>query len=79
MVKKDLIIKEASYLLENNQTLRNASNVFKRSKTSIYNDLTNKLQYINYDQYQQIKKLFQNNRMSKHIKGGESTKRKYKS
>ena len=68
----------ASYIIDNNATVRQAAAVFGISKSTVHKDLISKLKYINPAVYVQVKRILDINKAERHIRGGEATKRKYK-
>ena len=70
-------IQLAYYILENNTTIRATAKVFDIPKSTVHHDLSTKLKYINYPLYKNVKKLLEQNFSTKHIHGGESTRKKY--
>ena len=68
----------AHYILDNNTTIRKTANYFKISKSTVHNDVSNKLKEKNYELYLLVKRVLEKNFSEKHLRGGESTKRKYK-
>ena len=75
-----LIIKrteqEAEYMLKTKKTVREISKVFKVSKSTVHKDLHERLFYINIELYEKIKKILIYHKQNRHIKGGQSTKKK---
>ena len=79
-MKKALIsrtLDEANYLVDNKATVRQAAVKFGVSKSTVHTDMKEKLPLIDVCLYQKVKKLFDDNFSVKHIRGGESTKKKY--
>jgi len=68
----------ASYIIDNNATVRQAAHYFSISKSTVHKDLVCKLKYINPSLYSQVKKVLEKNKAERHLRGGEATKRKYK-
>ena len=68
----------ASYIIDNNATVRQAAQYFSISKSTVHKDLVCKLKYINPSLYSQVKKVLEKNKAERHLRGGEATKRKYK-
>ena len=68
----------AEYILEHNCTIRNVAAVFGYSKSTVHNDVSNKLKKSNYYLYKRVKIVLENNFSQKHIRGGNSTKMLYK-
>lgn len=71
-------LKLAHYILDNDATIRKTAKVFGMAKSTVHYDLANRLPYIDEELYFQVKSLLKLNFSQKHIRGGESTKNKYK-
>ena len=72
------IIDEANYMLETKKTVREIAKVFSVSKSTVHKDLHDRLKYINISKYNKIENIFNYHKKIRHIKGGQSTKKKYK-
>ena len=70
-------INEAEYMIETGNTLREIAKVFNVSKSTVHKDLKERLKLIDIDLYNEIKKILKYHIDIRHIKGGESTKKKY--
>lgn len=68
----------ANYILENKLTIRKAGKIFNIPKSTLHYFVTKKLKTINLDLFLKLHNHFQNNFSEKHIRGGASTKEKYK-
>ena len=68
----------ASYMLENNLTVRAVSKRFGISKSTVHKDITQNLKIIHPTLYIRIKALLEKNKQERHIRGGMATRRKYK-
>ena len=68
----------AEYVIETNGTVRSAAAHFGISKSTVHKDLTERLYYVNYSLYTQVKEILARNKAERHIRGGEATRRKYK-
>ena len=73
------ILAEAKYLLATKKTIREIADHFQISKSTIHKDLQEKLIYIDYNLYQQTRKVLQEHLNERHIRRGEATKKKYQS
>lgn len=51
--------------------------MFKTSKSTVHNDVSNKLKKSNYALYKKVQIVLKNNFNEKHIRGGNATKMKY--
>jgi len=67
----------ASYLVENNTTVRVVATHFGISKSTVHKDITQQLQRVDKPLYEQAKQILAINKQERHLRGGEATKRKY--
>ena len=74
---KKRIIDEAHYMINTKKTVREIAKIFNISKSTIHNDLHEKLKYINLELYNEIKSILNYHKKIRHIRGGQSTKKKY--
>lgn len=72
------VLKEANYIIETNNTIRETAKVFKISKSTIHKDISYRLKDINKNKYIEIEKILKHHIETRHILGGQSTKEKYK-
>ena len=70
-------VKLAKFILTRKCTIRQTAKIFNLSKSTVHNDVSNKLKKSNYALYTQVQKILQYNYEQKHIRGGLATKRKY--
>ncbi|MDD6107831.1 MAG: sporulation transcriptional regulator SpoIIID [Clostridiales bacterium] len=68
----------AVYIIENRATVRSAARQFGISKSTVHNDLTERLEKVNPGLYRQVRQLLDINKAERHIRGGMATRRKYK-
>ena len=68
----------AKYLVKNSSTVRKTANKFNLSKSTLHSDIHKRLPYVNKPLYEKVVKILETNYKEKHIRGGESTKNKYK-
>ncbi len=68
----------AVYMIETGATVRSAANHFHISKSTVHKDLSQRLPRINPELYQQVRKILDENKAQRHIRGGLATRRKYK-
>jgi len=71
------ILTIAHYILDNQTTIRATAKEFNIPKSTIHHYLNVNLKQINKHLYKKVKVLLMENFKTKHIHGGESTKRKY--
>ena len=72
------VLEEANYMLNTKDTIREIAKVFNVSKSTVHKDLHERLQDINMNLYQEIDSILKYHIDVRHIRGGESTKKKYK-
>ena len=71
------VLKEADYILKTGHTIREVANEFKISKSTVHKDLHERLFYIDKVKYSEVDKLLKYHLNIRHIRGGESTRKKY--
>ncbi len=71
------ILKEAHMMLETKKTVRELSNVFGVSKSTVHKDLKYRLIRLDHELYQKVEKILKFHKEVRHLRGGESTKKKY--
>ena len=74
----DRVLKETDYILKTNKTVREVASEFNVSKSTVHKDLQERLPKLNKELYNQVQELMQQHIDERHIRGGESTKNKYK-
>ncbi len=78
---KDLVDKRAlllgEYIVENKATVRATAKVFGISKSTVHMDVAQRLQKVNPNLYNQVRKVLDVNKEERHIRGGLATKEKY--
>ncbi|MBQ9072822.1 MAG: sporulation transcriptional regulator SpoIIID [Bacilli bacterium] len=72
------VIDEAHYMLDTKKTVREIAKVFNVSKSTVHKDLHERLLDIDFELYQEIDSILKYHIDVRHIRGGESTKKKYK-
>ena len=74
---EERIYEEAHLFLRKYLTVREVAKVFNISKSTVHKDLSERLKELNYSLYLKVKELLEYNKAIRHIRGGESTRRKY--
>lgn len=74
---KKRVLMLSKHVLKTHDTVRKCSLIFGVSKSTVHNDLSKRLKKINYFLYLKIKKILKINYKEKHIRGGNSTAKKY--
>lgn len=71
------ILEEANYMIDTKQTLREIAKIFKVSKSTVHKDLQERLIKLDKNLSEEVKNILQYHIEIRHIRGGESTKKKY--
>ena len=71
------VLDEAEYMIDTKKTIREIAKVFNVSKSTVHIDLNKRLKYINSNIYKEVKKILNYHLKIRHIRGGESTRKKY--
>ena len=69
----------ANYIVANNATVRSAAKVFGVSKSTVHKDITERLGTVDAALAKRAKKILDQNKAERHIRGGEATRKKYAS
>lgn len=64
-------------MIETGKTVREIADVFKVSKSTVHKDLHERLINIDKNLYNEVDKILKYHTDIRHIRGGESTKKKY--
>ena len=72
------VISLAEYIIETKATVRNAGRKFGISKSTVHKDVAFRLKNINYELFEQVRKVLDNNKETRHIRGGNATREKYR-
>jgi putative DeoR family transcriptional regulator (stage III sporulation protein D) len=67
----------AHYIIDSKDTVRGAAKKFGVSKSTVHKDISQRLERINYGLYIEVRKVLDENKAERHIRGGLATKRKY--
>lgn len=67
----------AVYIIETGATVRTAAKYFGISKSTVHKDLSQRLPQCNRTLYLQVRKVLDENKAQRHIRGGLATKNKY--
>ena len=74
---KNRIIKEAERIVETKKTLRELACEFNVSKSTVHKDVSERLKEISPSLYEEVRKVLDENKAERHIRGGMATKLKY--
>lgn len=70
-------VKLGNYLVDNRATVRQVAAEFGVSKSTVHKDVTEILKRVDIDLYLKVKKILDQNKQERHLRGGEATRRKY--
>ncbi|MCD7723013.1 MAG: sporulation transcriptional regulator SpoIIID [Clostridiales bacterium] len=70
-------IEIGKYIKNSGATVRRAGTVFGISKSTVHIDVTKRLYEIDRELYYGVKKVLEENKAERHIRGGKATKEKY--
>jgi len=68
----------AKYIIDKKATVRRAAKHFGISKSTVHKDITQRLQKLNLVLAKEIRKILDENKSQRHIRGGIATRKKYK-
>lgn len=71
------VLKEADFIIKTGYTIREVATEFHVSKSTVHKDLQERLKKIDQNKYQEVDKILKYHLNIRHIRGGESTKKKY--
>ena len=71
------VLEEGKYIVDTGMTVREMALVFGISKSTIHKDLRDRLLEIDTDLYKKVSNILQYHADVRHIRGGESTRRKF--
>lgn len=69
--------KLAVYIIETGATVRTAAKRFGVSKSTVHKDLAQRLPQYNKVLYNQVRRILDENKAQRHIRGGMATREKY--
>lgn len=75
---EDRSILLGQYIVENKSTVRACAKKFGISKSTVHKDVSERLKKVNPYLYGEVKKILDQNRQERHIRGGMATRAKYK-
>ena len=74
---EDRAVEVATYIIENNATVRQAAKQFGISKSTVHKDCAERLAQVNPTLANEVRKVLDVNKAERHIRGGQATKEKY--
>ncbi len=75
---EERVLQCAKLLILENSNVRRVARRIGCSKSTVHKDLSERLREIDYNLYIEVQKIFEINKQEKHLRGGNSTKIKYK-
>lgn len=73
----DRVVEEGKYMINTGKTIREIASDLGVSKSTIHKDLRDRLLEIDLEMYERVSKILQYHIDVRHIRGGESTRRKF--
>jgi len=68
----------SKYIIETSATVRQTASVFGVSKSTVHKDVTERLPQINEQLAKEVRRVLDQNKAERHLRGGEATRKKYK-
>ncbi|EGS9997854.1 stage III sporulation protein D [Clostridium perfringens] len=76
---EDRVLNVADYIINNKATIRDTAKAFGVSKATIQKDVTIRIYELNPQKAIEVEKVLLFNKSQRHLRGGEATRRRYKS
>ena len=67
----------AHYIIDSKDTVRGTAKKFNVSKSTVHKDVSERLKEISPSLYEEVRKVLDENKAERHIRGGMATKLKY--
>lgn len=71
------MLEEAKYMIQTKQTVRELALIFNVSKSTVHKDLHDRLINVDKKLFKEVDKILKYHTDVRHIRGGQSTKKKY--
>lgn len=68
----------SAHICRTKDTVRDAAKVFGVSKSTVHKDVTERLPRISPELAKKVKSVLETNKAERHLRGGEATRRKYR-
>lgn len=72
------VVEIANHIIDTRATVRQAARLYNVSKSTVHKDVTERLPNINKQLSRKVKRILDQNKAERHIRGGEATRKKYK-
>ncbi|MCD7774765.1 MAG: sporulation transcriptional regulator SpoIIID [Clostridiales bacterium] len=76
-IVEERAIELGEYIVENKTTVRNAAKQFGISKSTVHSDVSERLKKVSPALYGEVRKVLDDNKAQRHIRGGMATREKY--
>lgn len=73
----DRVVLEGEHILKTGDTVRDMAIIFGVSKSTVHKDLKDRLFEVDKKMYEKVMKILKYHSCVRHIRGGESTRRKF--
>lgn len=70
-------IELGEYIVENKATVRSTAKKFGISKSTVHSDVSTRLKKVRPSLYNEVRKVLDDNKAQRHIRGGLATREKY--
>jgi putative DeoR family transcriptional regulator (stage III sporulation protein D) len=74
---EERVVKLAEYIIDTKDTVRGTAKKFGVSKSTVHKDIACRLLNINNSLATEVRKVLDENKAERHIRGGQATKLKY--
>lgn len=71
------VLSLAQYIIDTKDTVRGAAKKFGVSKSTVHKDVSERLKELSPFMYEEVRKVLDENKAERHIRGGMATKMKY--
>ncbi len=68
----------ARHIIDTNDTVRKTAKLFGISKSTVHKDVTERLSKVNHALFLEVKKVLDQNKSERHIRGGIATREKFR-
>jgi putative DeoR family transcriptional regulator, stage III sporulation protein D len=75
---EERVLGTAAYIIETKATVREAAKVFGVSKSTVHKDMCERLFRINRSIHRRVRRILDENKAERHIRGGRATHLKYR-
>ena len=75
---EDRSILLARHIIDTRDTVRKTAKLFGVSKSTVHKDVTDRLARINHALFLEVKKVLEQNKSERHIRGGLATREKFR-